>query len=239
MRKVVGVGFAVMLAASSLWAQPVTFSHEPVECVSAACGRAAVNAKVESSVPLRSVRVYFNNGSGPEYYVEMLHGGDWNFKAILPAVTAETTSISYRIVAIDEDGSAYDGPSVNVPVTADCAPTPLTEEQTSIAMNTAIGLTDSSQSGAPEGFSCTGLVKVISPDEVMSNNDACEEVKLAKTDSCLMGVAGEGATEVTEAASEDSRRKVIAYTAAGLAVGAGGAIIYYENKDEPVSKARP
>lgn len=241
MRKILtGMGVAAMAFATVLSAQtPVSFSHDPIECISAACGRASVDAKVESSVPLKSVRVYFNDGSGSDYYVEMLHGGDWNFKAILPAVSTGTSAVTYRIVAIAEDGTVYEGPTNTASVTADCAPTPLTEEQMSLAMNTAIGLTDNGQSGSPQGFSCAGLVRVISPAEVMSGNTACEEVKLAKTDPCMMAGA-DAPAQTADAGTGGGNKKVYAYTAAGVAVAVGGAIIYDQNKDDgPVSPSRP
>jgi hypothetical protein len=241
MKTVVG-GIAVLLLAMSVSAQmPVSFTHNPIGCVSSACGRASVNAKVEANVPLKSVRVYFNDGAGPEYFVEMLHGGDWNFRAILPAVTGGTSAVSYRIVAIAEDGSIFDGPSESIPVTGDCAPTPLTEDQMALAMNTALGLTDNSQTGAPQGFSCAGLVKTISPSEVLSGNSACEEVRLANTDPCLTEGAGDAGEETMaeDGGGGASTGRIIAFTAAGFAVGAGGAIIYYENKDDTPTGEEP
>lgn len=246
MRKVSGMFVTVAILAVGVLAQdPVSFSHEPVGCVSPDCGRASISAVVEASVPLQSVRVYFNNGSGPEYYVEMLHSGDWNFNAILPAVAPGTSEIAYRIVAITETGEVLPGPSHVIPVTPDCAPTALTQEQSALAANTAIGLTDASQSGSPMGFSCLGLVKTIDLGEVMSDNTACEEVSLAKTDPCLMegeeteGAVAEGAAAGAAAGAVSG--KVIAYTAAGVAVGVGVAVIYNNNKEDkkPISRARP
>ena len=43
-----------------------------------------------------------------------------------------------------------------------------------------------SQTGAPNGFSCVGLTKVVGVDQTMGPNSACEEVALAKSDPCLV-----------------------------------------------------
>jgi hypothetical protein len=245
MRKLLVFGFVALAVAGSTLAQsPVTFSHVPVECVSAACGRTLITAKVESSVPLQSVRVYFNHGSGPEYYVEMLHGGDWYFSAVLPAVAPGTEEVAYRIVAIAEDGSAFEGPTGRVVASADCVPTAMTDAQAELAENTALGLTTSSQSGVPVGFSCAGLVRTIdSGGEVMANNVACEEVRLANTDPCLAAAVDDGAAVMAGAAAQGgvTTGQAIAYTAAGVAVGAGAAIIYENSQDdkEPISRSRP
>lgn len=244
--KAAGVSLVVaILAGAALAQEPVTFSHQPPACVSSQCGRVAVTGRIESTVPLQSVRVKFQDTAGAIYYVEMIHSGDWNFYAVLPAVLPGTTSISYGIVAITEDGTEIEGPAHTIPVTDDCAPTALTAEQTAYAMNTAIGLTEGSQSASPAGFSCYGLVKAISASEVMSDNGACEEVRLANTDPCVLAAGGEGlvvATEATGAAGTASDvGRTIGYTAAGLAVGVGGAIIYDNATDdkEPVSRYRP
>jgi hypothetical protein len=243
--KAAGVSLLVaMLAGSVLAQEPVTFSHQPPECVSSQCGRAAITGKIESTVPLQSVRVKFQDTTGAIYYVEMIHSGDWNFYAVLPAVLPGTTSITYGIVAITEDGTEIEGPAHSIPVTDDCPPTALTAEQTAYAMNTAVGLTDMSQTGSPSGFSCSGVVKVINLNEVMSDNAVCEEARLVKTDPCVLAEGGGGGAAGAErvaAVEGGDRSKIIGFTAAGLAVGAGGAIIYDNATDdkEPVSRYRP
>jgi hypothetical protein len=189
--------------------------------------------------------VYFRAGTdGPEYYVEMMTTAGGGYSAVLPAALRDTASVSYRIVAVGEDGSTTSTEPATLPVTSDCQIPTLTDDEFGFATNTIVGLTEPSQTGAPAGFSCAGLVKVVGVDQTMGPNSACEEVRLAKNDPCF---SDEGAPLIANAAAAGETKAV----AGGIGVGAasiisagllGGAVIIENNDDEPrepVSPARP
>ncbi len=238
------------LAAFGALAQgSLTVTHEAPECMSALCGRTPINASVSGPSAPASVRVYYRAGSeGPDYYVEMMKGEGDGYIAVLPSALRDTISVTYRIVAVADDGSITSTAPMTLPVTSDCQLPTLTEDELNFAMNTIVGLTDASQTGAPEGFSCAGLVEVVGVDQTMGPNSACEEVRLAKTDACFSPA---GAPMIANAAA-GSESKVAAglfgtgiggKTAAilGGAIVAGAVIIENnsDNNREPVSRARP
>ncbi|MBI2213547.1 MAG: hypothetical protein HYU52_07865 [Acidobacteria bacterium] len=207
-----------------------TMSSQPPTCLSSLCGKGVIRASVAGEVEPQSVRLYFRAGSeAAEYYIDMLKGAE-GYEAIVPAPLRETTSIVYRVVAIGPDGSISSTEPVTVPVTTDCQLAPLDAEQTATSTNLILGLTEVGQTGAPIGFSCAGITKVVGVDLTMSPNNACEEVRLAKGDPCLAPVGREqrGGTGLLGAA------------ALGAAVVTGAVIIENNDDDrEPASPSRP
>jgi hypothetical protein len=241
-RPVFMLAISVLVTLGAYAQGSLSVTHEAPSCLSSLCGRTTLIATVTGPSAPTSVRVYFRAGSeGPEYYLEMMSAGDGLYVAVLPAALRDTASVSYRIVAVAEDGSTTSTDPVALPVTSDCQLATLTENELGFATNTIVGLTETSQTGAPTGFSCAGLTKVVGVDQTMGPNSACEEVRLAKSDPCF---GAEGETLIANAAqvaAEPGRRGL---TAAVIAAGAviGGAIIIENNNDEPrepVSRSRP
>ncbi|MGK2857088.1 MAG: hypothetical protein ACSLFQ_07770 [Thermoanaerobaculia bacterium] len=191
-----------------------------------------MNATVTGMSEPKSVRVYFRAESeGPEYYLEMMALEGDNFMAVLPATLRETELVEYRIVAVAGDDSMTATEPVEVPVRADCTQPRLNEEEQSFADNIILGLTDLSQTGSPTGFSCSGVVKVVGVDQTMAPNSACDEVRLANADPCIVAVPPGGLAPMTFAQKAAIAGGIIA-----------GAIIIENNNDEPrepVSPARP
>lgn len=191
------------------------------------------------------MRVYFRAGAeGPDYYIEMTKTAD-GYEAVLPAPLRDTPSIVYRVVAIGPDGALASSESVTVPVTADCQLAPLTPEQTEAAMNTVVGLTDAAQTGVPVGFSCAGITKVVGVDQTMAPNNACEEVRLAKSDACFgedgVPLLANAGSPALDAAAKKGGVGILGAAALGAGVVAGAVIIENNSGDnrEPVSNSRP
>lgn len=236
---------ATLVAFSALGQGSLSVSHEAPGCMSSLCGRSVVNAMVTGDSAPASVRVYFRAGdTGPEYYIEMAAGEGGNYSAVLPAPLRETSAVSIRVVAVAADGSISSSEPVMVPATSDCQLPNLGEDEFSFATNTILGLTDASQTGAPKGFSCAGITKVVGVDQTMAPNNACEEVRLAKSDPCFgaggaVMVANAGTGAAVAAAAGGSGARVAAII--GGAALAGAVIIENNNDDdrEPVSPARP
>lgn len=231
-RPIFMLAVVTIVALGALGQGSLTVSHQPPSCFPSLCGRTAVNATVTGMSEPKSVRVYFRAGSeGPEYYLEMMALEGANFMAVLPATLRETDSVEYRVVAVAQDDSMTATERVEVPVRADCGQPRLNEEEQNFADNIILGLTDLSQTGSPQGFSCSGVVKVVGVDQTMSPNSACDEIRLAKTDPCFVAVPPGGRAPLNFGQ--------IAAIAGGVIAGA--VIIENNNDDdrEPVSPARP
>jgi hypothetical protein len=209
------------LAAQGGW----TVDHQPPTCLSSLCGKVVISATVAGEPAPDTVRVYFRAGAeGAEYYLDMNLVGDV-YEAVLPAPLRDTPSVSYRIV-LEGGGATQSTDPVVVPVTADCQLPQLNPAQATVALNTVIGLTEAGQTGSPAGFSCAGLTKVIGVDETMAPNNACEEVRLAKTDPCF-------------APPPKSDQDLIGLAALGAGLVAGAVIIDDNDDGGPVSPSRP
>ena len=212
----------------------ISIAHDALTCIPDDCGRAVVTATVRGTVMVQSVRLLFHAGEGPDYWIEMLHAGDWEYWAVLPAVQDETTVVSYRVVATGADGTQVSSREFSAPVADTCPAPELTPDQTAYAFNTALGMTAAGQPAVPPGFKCTGIVNEITVDgEVMRVHTACEEWRVAENDPCALVAA------VAPAGVPLGRAAALA--AAGAAAAIGGAILYDENRgdDEPVSPSRP
>jgi hypothetical protein len=243
------IAVAALAAFGALAQGSLTVTHEAPDCMSPLCGRTPINAFVSGPSAPASVRVYFHAGSeGPDYYVEMMRVEGDGYIAVLPSALRDTISVTYRIMAVADDSSITSTEPVTLPVTSDCQLRTLTEDELNFAMNSIIGLTDASQTGAPKGFSCAGLVEVVGVDQMMGPNSACEEIRLAESDSCFSPA---GAPMIANAAAGSGAKVAggilgtgIGGTTAAIIGGAivAGAVIIENNNDddrEPVSRARP
>jgi len=236
---------ALIAGVSTLAQAPLMVSHQPPTCLAATCGKTVINATVAGEPVPDAVRVYFRAGSdGPDYYIEMTKTAA-GYEAVLPSPLRDTTSITYRVVALDAGGARTSSETFTVPVTTDCQLAALTAEQTKAATNTVIGFTDASQTGVLKGFSCAGITNVLGVDQKLSPNNACDEVKLAKSDPCFDPagapmVANASGGQVAGAAKAGGTGYLGA-AALGAGVLAGAVIIENNNGDnkKPVSSSRP
>ncbi|MFA6958496.1 MAG: hypothetical protein WC538_21725 [Thermoanaerobaculia bacterium] len=237
----------LILGLSAIAQTPLIVTSAPPTCLSSLCGRTVIDASVAGEPAPESVRVYFRAGSdGPDYYIEMTKTAD-GYEAVLPAPLRDTTSITYRVVALGADGARTASEPATVPVTSDCQVAALTPEQTAAAMDTVIGFTDATQTGVPKGFSCAGITKVLGVDQTLSPNNACDEVKLAKSDPCFDAagvplIANAGGAPVAGAATAGAGGVgYLGAAALGVGVIAGAVIIENNSGDnnEPVSSSRP
>lgn len=238
-----------LAAASGVLAQGgLTVSHQPPTCLSALCGKTVIEASVAGEPAPQTVRVYFRSaGESADYYIEMTKTAE-GYEAVLPAPLRDTTSVVYRIVALGADGATSATEPVTVPVTSDCKLATLGDQQAAAATSTVIGLTEAGQTGAPKGFSCAGITTVVGVDQTMSPNNACEEVRLAKSDPCfggdgapLIANASAGAQAATAAAAAGTGTGLLGAAALGAAVVTGAVIIENNDDDDrgPVSSSRP
>ncbi|MCM2316673.1 MAG: hypothetical protein NDJ92_16120 [Thermoanaerobaculia bacterium] len=240
---------SMLVALSALGQGSLSVTHEAPGCMSSLCGRSVVNATVTGDSAPTSVRVYFRAGdTGPEYYIEMAAGGGGNYSAVLPAPLRETSAVSVRVVAVAADGTMSATEPAMVPVTSDCKLANLGADEFDFATNTILGLTDAAQTGAPKGFSCAGIAKVVGIDQTMAPNNACEEVRLAKSDPCfgaggavMVANAGTGASSSAAAAGVSGGAGLRNAAIIGGAAVAGAVIIENNNDDdrEPTSRSRP
>lgn len=240
---------AMLVALSALGQGSLSVSHDAPGCMSSLCGRSVANAMVTGDSAPASVRLYFRAGdTGPEYYIEMAAGAGGNYSAVLPAPLRETAEVSIRVVAVAADGSMSASEPTMVPVTSDCQLANLDSDEFDFATNTVLGLTDASQTGAPRGFSCAGVSKVVGVDQTMAPNNACEEVRLAKNDPCfgaggavMVANAGAGASSSAAAAGVAGGAGLRNAAIIGGAALAGAVIIENNNDDdrEPTSRSRP
>jgi hypothetical protein len=242
--------FTGLLVGGIVLAQaPLTVTSQPPACLSSLCGKTLIDASVVGEPAPESVRVYFRaGGEGPDYYVEMTKTAA-GYEAVLPAPLRDTTSVVYRVVAIGAGGATTSTEPMTVPVTSDCQLAMLSPAQTEAAMNMVVGFTDATQTGVPKGFSCAGITKVVGIDQTMAPNNACEEVRLAKSDPCFDGAGVPllankggvaGAASSTAGAASGAGLGVAGAAALGAAVVTGAVII--ENNDDdrkPVSSSRP
>lgn len=237
---------ATSLVAISSFAQgSLSLSSQAPSCMSSLCGKSVVTATATGAAAPKSMRVYFRaEGEGPEYYIEMMANEGGGYSAVLPAPLRDTESVSLRIVAVAEDGSTSMTEPQSVPVTSDCQVANLNDVENDFARNTIVGLTDASQTGAPQGFSCAGLAKVVGVDQTMGPNSACEEVRLAKSDPCFGATGAPLIANAGGAAATEAKAAGIGKIGAAALIGGAlaGAVIIENNDDddrEPVSPARP
>jgi hypothetical protein len=169
MKRLVAICSVALLAVAPIASAELSLNHTPISCVASA-GHAKIVASGEG---LASARVFFKSNAGKsEYYVEMLQGPD-GFWAVLPAPSAETTSIAYRIVGRDASGNEKSVSVGNVPVSPACASFALTEDESRIANNLVIGQT--TQVVGLAGFQCEGVVNTITLSGEMRPYTECDD----------------------------------------------------------------
>lgn len=148
--------------------------HRPPPCLPAgASGRILV--EVPDAPPLPSARVYFAAlGAKDERFVVMRPDGEKRLRAVLPAVLAPGTVVTYRVVTLDNEGRATSTAPVRVEATAAC-PVVLTPEERKMARNLVLGLSTPSQPVVPAGFDCRGIVARISADGELGSFSGCRD----------------------------------------------------------------
>jgi len=239
---------------------PITVT--PISCVAP-----GMNAKVvaRTATPLKAARAYFTAfPQQAEYYVDMHLATDGSYWAVLPQVEPLTRSFSYRVVTTDPGGKQVSSPVMTATTAASCTAMLSTQEQ-QYANNLTLGKITDSQSSVPAGFTCRGIVSVITAAGQLKPNDECRRLLAAAGATGAgapgSGVAGAGAT----GAGAGTFAGASAGTAAGAGAGAGaaaaagglsalaigaiaagaivaGAVIVHnnnKNNNQPVSSARP
>ena len=212
-RAIAAVSIALLTVGSvgTTYAAPA-ISHAAINCVPAG-GNAKIFANVADAA---SARVYFRAFDGAEYYVEMLRQGDGSFWAMLPIPEANTSSVTYRIVARGNDGIESSTSSMTVPVSANCASPSLTDEERRLARNLVIGQTLTEVSKL-RGFECEGVVNTVTVDGEMRAYNECEPT---------------GAMLATTAPGQLTVGQNIAIGATAVAVAVAGVVLYTNNDDD-------
>ena len=158
-----------------------SLAHEPLRCVPIA-GNARVTAVWKGAGQVTAARVYFRaSGTKDESFLELRRASDSSgFWAVLPVPGEGVEAIRYRLVLKDADGrEAVAGP-VDALVTGSCPVVALSQDERAYAKNLVIGQTGASQSAVPGGFSCAGMVAVISAGGDMRALPPCTEVLASK-----------------------------------------------------------
>lgn len=133
-------------------------------------------AKVTDPASIQSIRVYFHaSGQSADYYVEMRKGGYGEAWALLPKPSSETTGIAYRVRATDESGREIFGSQSQLTVSATCVAPSLSPDETSFASNLVLGQTVDLQPTVPAGFSCDGILSLITAQGEMRSSLACRD----------------------------------------------------------------
>ena len=173
---------ALLAATLSANASPVDgLAHEPLRCVPAA-GNATVTATWNGAGQITTARLYFRaTGTKEESFLELRRASDTTgFWAVLPVPGEGVEAIRYRLALTDADGrEAVAGP-VEAPVTRSCPVVTLSQDERAYARNLVIGQTAAGQSAVPGGFSCAGMVAVISARGDMRALPPCTEVLASK-----------------------------------------------------------
>ncbi len=228
-RGVVATTLIAMFVFSSVAFGVEVPSAAPVPCIAP-----GMNGVVVAQIPAGLTttfrpRLYFKaNGQTDEYYVEMQRGpnGWW---AVLPQVADGTTSVTYRVGGINSTKTWIMSEPVTVNTTTSCAPEQLTRLEKRTANNLVLGMTNSTQPTVPVGFSCVGIVSIITVAGRLEPATECHKALVA---------AGLPAGAVVGAGGG-----VSAGTIAALTVGAvaAGLVIYNNTKGHhhQVSPSRP
>lgn len=229
---IVAVGLMLMTTAAFGVEAPPLVTPVP-------CATPGVNPRVTAQIPASLTngyrpRVFFRaNGQTAEYYVEMQRGANGMWWAILPAVDTGTASITYRVGALDSSKNWVTSAPITTPTSATCPTVTLTPEEQRQAQNIVLGMT-TTQPPVPTGFSCRGVVSVITADGQMRPATECRAV-LAAAGAPGAGAAAPGAAAATGAG-------LSAGTIAALSVGALTAAVVIHNNTKggnQVSPSRP
>jgi hypothetical protein len=241
---------ALALTAVSLILVPTaTFAADngPITVNPIGCVAPAMNPRVTAQManPVRTARVYFKATGATEYYVDMQGTMQGGYSAILPQLDSTTSSFTYRVVTTDASGAQTSSPAMTASASASCPPASLSAGDQRYASNLVLGLTAEGQVGVPLGFTCKGIVSVITARGEMRPNDECRRV-LAAAAAGAAGAAGAGAAGAAGAAVATGAAAggLSAVAIGAIAVGAiaAGTIIVHNNNNSnntPASAARP
>lgn len=211
---------ATAMITSMVFASTAVAATAPPMVGKIACVSSGMNPRISATVPasLSSPRVFFRaNNERTEYYVDMhrssVNSNEWF--AILPSPEPATTSITYRVAAVDDNKQWVVSAPITISATKSCAAT-LTGEERSMANGIVLGLTTAGQSEVPAGFSCRGIVKVLGVDCQLRDAEGCRRLLAQQAKPIIKGVvpAAAGATGAGLSAA-----LLAALAAAGLAAG--------------------
>jgi hypothetical protein len=221
-----------MFVSSLAWAGGAPgISVNLVSCVSP-----NTQAKVVAMVPDDAVsgRVYFRGTTtGDEYYVDMRRSGS-SMWAFLPAPSASTRAVQYRVVTRDARGTEMSSNPVSIQTRTYCPAVPYSAAELDAMKNIVIGLTTASQSAIPNGFECQNVVRYITVAGEMRVNDYCRNLLAGLPPSGAPAVAtapttvapttvasGAGSTAATTGATTATTAGTAGSTTAAT-VGGGG-----------------
>jgi hypothetical protein len=233
---------ALALTAISLILLPTaTFAADngPITVNPIGCVAPAMNPRVTAQVatPGQNARVYFKATSSNEYYVDMQRAADGSYSAILPQLDSTTSSFTYRVVSIDANGAQTSSPLMTASASASCPAAVLSTADQRYASNLVLGLVADGQSAVPAGFTCKGIVNVITARGEMKSNDECRRLLAAAAPGA--GAATAGTAAATGATAGGISAVAIGAIAAG-AIAAGAVIVHNNNNNNtPTSTARP
>ena len=248
---------AVAFTAISLILLPTaTFAADngPITVNPIACVAPAMNPRVSAQLanPVRTARVYFKATGATEYYVDMQKTMEGGYSAILPQIDPATSSFTYRVVTTDASGAQTSSPSMIANASSSCTPASLSASDQRYASNLVLGLVADGQSAVPPGFTCKGIVSVITAKGEMKPNDECRRLLAAAlpgagavaaagtAGSAATGAAAAGGVAAGGAAAGGLGAVAIGAIAAG-AIAAGAIIVHNNNNNNstPASPARP
>jgi hypothetical protein len=223
----------ILLPTASFAADNGPITVNPVGCVAP-----AMNPRVTAQMasPVQTARVYFKATGATEYYVDMQRTLEGGYSAILPQLEPTTTSFTYRVVTIDTSGAQTSSPLMTASASASCPVADLSASDQRYASNLVLGLVADGQSAVPAGFTCKGIVYVITARGDMKSNDECRRVLAAANPAG----AGTATAVTTPGATGGISPAAIGALAAG-ALAAGAIIVHNNNNNNgtPVSTARP
>jgi hypothetical protein len=220
---------------------PITVN--PVSCVAP-----AMNSRVTAQManPVRTARVYFKATGATEYYVDMQRTLQGDYSAVLPQIEPTTSSFTYRVVTTDASGAQTSSPAMTANASPSCPGASLSAADQRYASNLVLGLAADGQSAVPPGFTCRGIVSVITAKGEMKPNDECRRVLAAAAapGTAVAGtdaVAGATAGAATAGAAGSGLTAVETGALAAAAIAAGAVIIHNNNNNNltPQSTARP
>jgi hypothetical protein len=234
---------AIALTAISLMIAPtVTFAAEsgPITVNPIGCVASAMNPRVTGQLANsgQTARAYFKATGPTEYYVDMQRTPQGDYSAILPQLEATTSSFTYRLVTTDSRGVQTSSPLMTATASATCPPANLSASDQRYASNLVLGLVADGQSAVPPGFTCKGIVSVITARGEMKSNDECRRLLAAAAPGAGAATAG-SATAAGAATGAGINGLAVGAIAVG-AIAAGAIIIHNNNNTSaPVSAARP
>jgi hypothetical protein len=224
----------ILLPTASFAADNGSITVNPVGCVAP-----AMNPRVTAQMasPVQTARVYFKATGATEYYVDMQRTLEGGYSAILPQLEPTTTAFTYRVVTIDSGGAQTSSPVMTATASASCPVADLSASDQRYASNLVLGLIADGQSAVPAGFTCKGIVYVITARGDMKSNDECRRV-IAAANPASAGTATAVATP--GATGGGIGPGAIGALAAG-ALAAGAIIVHNNNNNNgtPISTARP